>query len=67
MACLPDRLEMVSNITLSRLYFTGVPVNADDRNVKYKLVNIFEPGGLWDQRNNTDLYYNAGGGFKALW
>ncbi|HEY0608660.1 MAG TPA: hypothetical protein VGD35_03365 [Chitinophaga sp.] len=46
-------------------FVAGVPVNADDRNVKYKLVNIFEPAGLWDQRNNTDLFYNAGGGFKS--
>lgn len=44
-------------------FVAGVPVNADDRNVKYKLVNIFEPGGLWEQRNNTQLFYNAGGGF----
>ncbi|MBC8084303.1 MAG: hypothetical protein H7Z21_13950 [Hymenobacter sp.] len=40
------------------------PANADDRDVKYKLVDIFEPNGLWDQRFNTSLFVNADGGFQ---
>ncbi|AXT52230.1 hypothetical protein D1818_15800 [Aquimarina sp. BL5] len=35
------------------------PSDIYDRNVKYKLVNIFENGGMWDQRFNTDLFSNA--------
>ncbi|TGE08663.1 hypothetical protein [Hymenobacter fodinae] len=41
----------------------GVPTSADDRNVQYKLVDIFASGGLWDQRNNTALFTSAAGGF----
>lgn len=41
------------------------PSNADDRDVKYKLVDIFTAGGLWDQRNNTQLFSSAAGGFKS--
>lgn len=41
------------------------PDNANDRDVKYKLVNIFEPNGLWDQRFNTMLFNSADGGFKS--
>ena len=41
----------------------GVPTSADDRNVQYKLVDIFATGGLWDQRNNTALFTSAAGGF----
>ena len=37
-----------------------VPSNPNDRNVKYKLVNIFEQGGLWDQRNNQATFYSNG-------
>lgn len=33
-----------------------VPSNPDDRDVKYKLIDIFEPGGLWEQRNNSWLF-----------
>ncbi len=43
----------------------GVPVNADDRNVQYKLVNIFEAGGLWEQRFNTQLFSSPGGGLLS--
>lgn len=35
------------------------PSDIYDRNVKYKLVNIFENGGMWDQRFNTSLFSNA--------
>jgi len=35
------------------------PSDIYDRNVKYKLVNIFENGGMWDQRFNTNLFSNA--------
>ncbi|MBT2746116.1 MULTISPECIES: hypothetical protein [unclassified Lysobacter] len=37
-----------------------VPSNADDRDVKYKLIDIFEPGGMWDQRNNSWLFAGYG-------
>ncbi len=37
-----------------------VPSNPDDRDVKYKLIDIFEPGGLWDQRNNSWLFAGYG-------
>ena len=40
-----------------------VPASADDRDVQYKLVDIFEPNGLWDQRFNTALFTSAAGGF----
>lgn len=42
-----------------------VPADNYDNSVTYKLVNIFENGGLWSQRNNTSLFFNAGGGFKG--
>lgn len=35
------------------------PSDIYDRNVKYKLINIFENGGMWDQRFNTSLFNNA--------
>ncbi|RAW00015.1 hypothetical protein [Pseudochryseolinea flava] len=51
---------------LPSLDFTAeAPANADDRDVKYKLVNIFEANGLWDQRFNTELFSSAAGGFKS--
>lgn len=37
-----------------------VPSGPNDRNVLYKLVDIFEPGGMWDQRNNTGLFASFG-------
>lgn len=37
-----------------------VPSGPDDRNVLYKLVDIFTPGGLWDQRNNAALFASFG-------
>lgn len=32
------------------------PSGPDDRNVAYQLVDIFEPGGLWDRRNDSNLF-----------
>lgn len=50
---------------------TGVseaPSNPDDRDVKYKLVNVFEANGMWDQRFNTQFFYDAGGGvISGMW
>ena len=37
-----------------------VPSNPDDRNVLYRLVDILAPGGLWDQRANTQLFASFG-------
>jgi hypothetical protein len=42
-----------------------VPSNANDRFVAYKLVDIFEANGLWDQRFNTSLFKDPSGGFKS--
>jgi hypothetical protein len=41
------------------------PSHADDRFVFYKLVDIFESGGVWDQRFNTNLFFSASGVFKS--
>jgi hypothetical protein len=37
-----------------------VPSGPDDRNVSYKLIDTFAPGGLWDQRNNSSLFASYG-------
>jgi hypothetical protein len=37
-----------------------VPSGPDDRDVSYKLIDIFETGGLWDQRANTLLFASFG-------
>lgn len=42
------------------LTISEVPSNPDDRDVKYKLIDILTPGGLWDQRNNTSLFASFG-------
>lgn len=42
------------------LTLAQVPTNPNDRNVSYKLVDIFEPGGMWDQRQNSALFANFG-------
>ncbi|MBL6445298.1 hypothetical protein JMN32_03195 [Fulvivirga sp. 29W222] len=42
-----------------------IPADNYDSYVEYKLVDIFESGGLWDQRFNSNLFYNSGGGFKG--
>jgi hypothetical protein len=36
------------------------PSGADDRDVRYRLVDIFEPGGLWAQRNTSSLFSGLG-------
>ncbi len=41
-----------------------VPSDVYDNHVGYKLVDIFEPNGLWDQRYNTQLFKNEQGAFK---
>ena len=42
------------------LSLAEVPSGPDDRSVSYRLVDIFEPGGLWDQRSNTSLFASFG-------
>jgi hypothetical protein len=37
-----------------------VPSDPDDRNVMYRLVDLFAPGGLWDQRANPALFVGFG-------
>jgi hypothetical protein len=37
-----------------------VPSGPDDRQVLYKLVDIFEANGMWAQRNNTALFASFG-------
>lgn len=37
-----------------------VPSGPDDRNVRYRLVDVLAPGGLWDQRSNTSLFASFG-------
>jgi hypothetical protein len=37
-----------------------VPSGPDDRNVKYQLIDILAPGGMWDQRNNPTLFASFG-------
>jgi hypothetical protein len=37
-----------------------VPSGPDDHSVSYKLVDILGPGGLWDQRNNAQLFASFG-------
>ncbi|REF98182.1 hypothetical protein DFJ67_4196 [Asanoa ferruginea] len=36
------------------------PSNGDDRDVQYKLVDIFAAGGLWAQRANASLFASLG-------
>lgn len=40
-----------------------IPESNYDQDVKYKLVDVFAPGGLWDQRYNTQLF--NGGSFVS--
>jgi hypothetical protein len=37
-----------------------VPSSANDRDVKYKLVDIFDAGGMWAQRTNSSLFASVG-------
>ena len=39
------------------------PTHINDEDVKYELVSIFEEGGLWDQRDNSDAF--VGKSFKG--
>ena len=41
-----------------------VPEGGNDRDVKYKLVNIFAPNGLWDHRNDP-LTFSSWGSFNG--
>ena len=36
------------------------PGSADDRDVRYQLIDIFASGGMWAQRANTNLFANLG-------
>ncbi|MCO8270614.1 hypothetical protein M1L60_08385 [Actinoplanes sp. TRM 88003] len=36
------------------------PSSSNDRDVRYELIDIFASGGLWAQRNNTNLFANLG-------
>ncbi|BEL07167.1 hypothetical protein Q0Z83_053580 [Actinoplanes sichuanensis] len=36
------------------------PGNANDRDVRYRLIDVFADGGLWAQRNNTNLFASLG-------
>jgi hypothetical protein len=36
------------------------PSSTNDRDVRYELIDIFAPGGLWAQRDNTGLFANLG-------
>ena len=42
-----------------------VPENPDDRFVSYRLVDIFEANGLWQQRTNTELMSSPAGDFLS--
>ncbi len=37
-----------------------VPSGPNDRNVAYKLVNIFDPGGMWSRRNDPQTFASFG-------
>ncbi|MFJ3404489.1 hypothetical protein [Promicromonospora sp. NPDC090134] len=37
-----------------------VPEHPDDRDVSYRLVDVHASGGLWTQRDNTQLFASAG-------
>ncbi|MEU7901588.1 hypothetical protein [Actinoplanes sp. NPDC049118] len=36
------------------------PSSGNDRDVRYELIDVFASGGLWAQRDNTNLYANLG-------
>jgi hypothetical protein len=42
------------------LFTAEVPSGPNDRNVLYKLVDIFAPGGLWASRGQASLFASAG-------
>jgi len=37
-----------------------VPSSVNDRDVKYKLIDIFAAGGLWEKRNDSNLFASWG-------
>jgi hypothetical protein len=37
-----------------------VPENGNDRSVNYRLVNIFDAGGLWSRRSNPETFAGSG-------
>jgi hypothetical protein len=43
----------------------GVPISNYDGNCTYKLVDIFTPGGLFEQRTNRQLFAADGGSFLS--
>ncbi|BDD08836.1 hypothetical protein FUAX_12680 [Fulvitalea axinellae] len=49
-----DYIKYYPSLTVSEY-----PESAYDHNVKYKLVDIFEPGGFWDHRNDPKFMINA--------
>lgn len=49
-----DGIKYYPSLTIAE-----VPANNDDRNVSYKLVNIFEANGFWARRFNTSFLNNA--------
>ena len=51
----PDGIRYLPSLVESQ-----EPRHADDRDVRYKLVSIFEPGGLWDQRENQNVFEKPG-------
>ncbi|WP_430787337.1 hypothetical protein [Actinoplanes sp. G11-F43] len=42
------------------LTVSEAPANADDRDVRYQLIDIFTPGGMWAERDNTSLFAALG-------
>ena len=42
------------------LTLAEVPSTPDDRNVSYRLLDLFEAGGVWENRNNTALFASFG-------
>ena len=48
-----DGIKYYPSLTIAE-----APENNDDRNVKYKLVNIFEANGFWARRFNTSFLIN---------
>jgi hypothetical protein len=36
------------------------PANANDRDVRYRLIDVFADSGLWAQRNNANLFASLG-------
>jgi len=45
----------------------AVPLTTNDKKVSYKLVNIFEKGGLWEHRNDSQTFISPTGGFNGTY